>query len=81
MTLTGYLALNSVFAPVWLAETAHVKQFQPIENDRIVVVVEFSVHDLVVVIALGQQFTCTVSYSWLVKYCTDAFFLSWLLTY
>jgi len=26
MTLTGYLALNSVFAPVWLAETARVRK-------------------------------------------------------
>ena len=26
MTLTGYLALNSVFAPVWLAETARFRK-------------------------------------------------------
>jgi len=26
MTLTGYLALNSVFAPVWLAETAWLRK-------------------------------------------------------
>jgi len=26
MTLTGYLALNSVFAPVWLAETARLQK-------------------------------------------------------
>ena len=26
MTLTGYLALNSVFAPVWLAETARLRK-------------------------------------------------------
>jgi len=25
MTLTGYLALNSVFAPVWLAENARIR--------------------------------------------------------
>ena len=26
MTLTGYLALNSVFAPVWLAETTRLRK-------------------------------------------------------
>ena len=26
MTLTGYLALNSVFAPVWMAETARIRK-------------------------------------------------------
>jgi len=26
MTLTGYLALNSIFAPVWLAETARLRK-------------------------------------------------------
>jgi len=26
MTLTGYLALNSVYAPVWLAETARLRK-------------------------------------------------------
>jgi len=32
MTLTGYLALNSVFAPVWLTETARLRKIKLHEN-------------------------------------------------
>jgi len=34
MTLTGYLALNSVLAPVWLAETARLRKIKLRETNK-----------------------------------------------
>ena len=34
LTLTGYLALNSVFAPVWLAETARLRKIICVKTNK-----------------------------------------------
>jgi len=34
MTLSGYFVLNSVFAPVWLAETARLSKNNCVKNNE-----------------------------------------------
>jgi len=34
MTLTGYLALSSVFVPVWLAETAQIRKIICVKTNK-----------------------------------------------